>query len=182
MIFGNFEFAISYDILSRNENCILGLFNIIVDGDLLVHKGANWTIDLNIADLKSILKKFNFDDATDSKQSKEDLFISAARSFKSNVCSDPYYPEEWLDESDPIYLNTIDALDKLSNYWASKKVGINIYTQELEDYGLQIYLFVDGTQERLIYSYDDGKTIFEKRLTKGTVQKVLMELPDLTLI
>lgn len=31
--------------------------------------------------------------------------------------------------------------------------------------------------ERLIYSKDNGKTVFEKRLPRGTIEKVLRSLP-----
>ncbi|WP_434634723.1 hypothetical protein [Chromobacterium sp. CV08] len=55
---------------------------------------------------------------------------------------------------------------------------VYIPTGELWDCGLSLYLGFDGAEERLFYSNDFEETIFEKRLPKGTTQKVILSIPD----
>lgn len=49
---------------------------------------------------------------------------------------------------------------------------------ELSDYGCVFWLGFDGNCERFFYSTDFEKTIKEKRFPKGTIEKLINNLPD----
>ncbi|MBX9349581.1 immunity 42 family protein [Chromobacterium vaccinii] len=55
---------------------------------------------------------------------------------------------------------------------------IRIDGSELENDGLVLFVGFDGEEERLFFSVDFGESIREKRLRKGTVESVILNLPD----
>lgn len=71
------------------------------------------------------------------------------------------YQEEYKSEELPFGFE-FDTYPDISNQWS-------------------FYLFQnqDKTKDRLIYSNDSGKTVYEVQLELGTVERVLSELPDL---
>ncbi|WP_158001367.1 Imm42 family immunity protein [Cupriavidus basilensis] len=60
--------------------------------------------------------------------------------------------------------------------WSGPVVGIDLTPIEIADEGCWIYLFLDGNNNRLIYTTDFGCSVCEKFVAKGTVLKVIYSL------
>lgn len=182
MIFGTWEFAITYDIYERSDDgkWIFGFFNIVIDDELLIHRGSNWTLNCIVSYLKKNISSIEQKVLDEPDLDKDTLFIKSSKSNGYGVYTDPQIPDSWWESNDLEIKAKLDLhLKSLEDEKKQPQFGIAIELfGELDDTGWQFYLFGAGRQERLIYSKDAGKTVFEKRLPRGTVEKVLRSLPN----
>lgn len=123
---------------------------------------------------------------TCSNEDKNILYLNACR-----------YRRYWTYKEDEEYENLTRGLEwddpKVDKIWKEIDNNLNKYELnnsfglELEvypvisDQGWQFFLFQnqEKNKDRLIYSNDSGKTVYEVQLELGTVERVLSELPDL---
>lgn len=183
MIFGTYEFAITYDVYERSEDgrWIFGFFNVVIDDELLIHRYSNWTLNCIISYFKNTIEDINTRGLEESDLDKDMLYINALETRDYYIYTAPeFLSQRWKLSDDPELLAKVDAYSED----CKKKVthppfGIEIESYgELTNYGWRFFLFGAGEEERLIYSKDAGKTVLEKRLPRGTVEKVLRSLPD----
>lgn len=55
---------------------------------------------------------------------------------------------------------------------------IPLNVAELYDYGCNFWLGFDGEEERLIYTLDFEKSFIENRFPRGTIEKLIRQLPQ----
>lgn len=185
MIFGTYEFAITYDVYERSDDghCTFGFFNIVIDDELLIHRGSNWTLNCILSYLKNTIEAIEAHGMQQSILDKDNLYLKAMESRGKSylVYNAPdFLKQRWELSDDAELLAKVDTFEKEQNEKITRPpfgTEIELYG-ELENYGWRFFLFGAGEEERLIYSKDAGKTVFEKILPRGTVEKVLRSLPD----
>jgi len=179
MIFGSWEFGITYDIYERSpdQRWIFGFFNIVIDDELLIHRGSNWTLNCVIPYLKNTINDIDARGLVEVNLNKNTAYLKAcaSRNYYSYIEIDLMNAANQFPENAELSAQIEDYEKKITD----PPFGIEIQSySELTDYGWRFFLFGAGEEERLIYSKDAGKTVFEKRLPRGTVEKVLRSLPD----
>jgi len=144
------DFAIWFDKVPEwsNPNFIEGVFIVIVGNKFLPEViQESATLLVQLGDFDWILSKLN-----EYKENVED-----------DICKEDLY----FRAHNPRFVdNTV-----------GKPQGVVVAPMYVRDSGWDIYLFGANKDERLIYSKDNGKTVFEKRLPRGTIEKVLSSLP-----
>ena len=172
---------------AEDDSFFFGDFNIFVNNTKILN--GEFVYDINIAlwQLKQSLLSIKSNVITNSDSSKEDLYMSAYRYRKYwTYIEDEKYKDltkglEWDDPKVDEILEEID--NELNSYEKECSFGgieLDLY-YEITDQGWHFFLFQnkEKTKDRLIYSNDNGKTVYEVQLELGTVERVLSELPDL---
>ena len=180
MIFGNpADIAFTYEVLARQQDShfVFGTFNIFIDDLLLINGGSNWTIDCIVSTLKNTsisLPSENFSGC------KQELFEKAYVSRGYELHNATQFPSEWWGSNEPLISQLIDIYLRITNAnrtYPPFGTELCLYC-ELEDLNLRIFLFTTDDGDRIIYSKNHGKTVFEKLVLKGTVEKVIESLPN----
>ena len=180
MIFGNpADIAFTYEVLTRqpDSHFAFGTFNISIDNQLLLDGGSNWTIDCIVSILKNTFISLPSKKISGTKQ---ELFEKAYVSRGYLLHNAPQFPSEWWDSDEPLISQLIDTYIKITNEnctYPPFGTELCLYS-ELVDLKLRIFLFTTDDGDRIIYSKDHGKTVFEKLVLKGTVEKVIESLPN----
>lgn len=162
MIFGKpFEFAVFYELLEKTDDELwkYGVFIFFIDDAIYPSRGSNYTLNLAM----SYLKDCNNDIAT-----CEDIDLSIyVNEFESFVAI--AHSHGMLLDSDPADLDLPECESK----------GVFLSPIEVSDEGFYLfYLSMDKKTECLLYSSDYGKTAKKTFLEKGTVQRVIEQLPE----
>ena len=149
----NLEFGILWEVIStsEDESFYYGICKILIDGEFFP-------------------KKERFDNTINA------IFHNMKKAFKN-----PYYPCGFINGEIGLKLIT----DRQLSYGEIPDI-INIELADIgncfagyEEYGsLVLNLGYANDMERLFYSEDNGKTFREIKLKKGTVEKVIMSLPE----
>lgn len=159
MIYGNpNDFAIWFDVVPEwsNPEFIEGVFTIFIDGRILLDEKIrdSATLQVQLGDC--------------------DLILSNLKNYHGNAKTDFSNEDLYFRADHPRYIVDSDVVDN-----DLEPEGVEVAPMIVKDTGWDVYLFGAGDEERLIYSKDEGKTVFEKRLARGTVEKVLRSLPKL---
>ncbi|WP_029149078.1 Imm42 family immunity protein [Methylophilus sp. 5] len=178
-MFGTWEFGITFEVLERQDDShfVFGFFNIVIDDELLIHRGSNWTLDCMIAYLKRTIEDIEAQGLVETNLGKDNAYIQACatRNYYSYIEMELIHALNEFPEDKELSGQIDDYDKKVTNI----PFGIEIKSYgELSNYGWRFFLFGAGEEERLIYSKDAGKTVFEKILPRDTVEKVLRSLPD----
>lgn len=162
MIFGKpYEFAVFYELLEKTDNDYwkFGIFIFFIEDEIYPTRGSNYTLSMALDYLKDSL-----DEVISYKNSELDTSMEAllllkklAHSHGILLCDDPHN----LELSEPM------------------KLGIYLSPLEFTDTGFYLFYYPrNNNEEYLIYSSDYGATAKKTVLEKGTVQRVIKQLPN----
>ena len=139
-------------------------------------------INLIIRYFKEDLVKIKENKITCSDESKDVLYLKASylrgySTYKEDIwqCGDDIENWDW----EKIDNNILKYQEK----YKSEELPFGFEFDTYPDISNQWHFFLfqneDKTKDRLIYSNDNGRTVYEVQLELGTVERVLSELPDL---
>lgn len=162
MIFGQpYEFAVFYDLLEKTDDghWKFGIFVFFIEDYIYPTKGSNYTLSMAMDYLKD-----SHQEIIDCKAKLLDTSMEDHSFLKILAHS-----HGMLLESDPEDL-------ELPN---KEKIGVFLSPLEIADTGFYLFYYPgDEDNEYLIYSSDYGHTAKRTVLKKGTVSKVLRQLPN----
>jgi hypothetical protein len=162
MIYGNpVFFSISYDVIEHSEDNYwkFGILNFIIDDEIYPAKGSNYTLHM----------AFNY-----LKESKNEILNANPIKMDFNISSLELM--EILAHSHRILLDTDCDDMELPEV---DPIGVFLSPLEISDVGFYLfYLLMDDDTELLIYSANYGVNVKRIELPKGTVNKVISELPE----
>jgi Immunity protein 42 len=180
MIFGDPKnIAIAYEVLDRqkNSNFCFGIFNIFIDDVSLVGSGSNWTINSLISCIKQTSEPMIITDI--ETHGKEQLYRKACESRGYWMFDTPKFNESWWSSDDTEIAEFMDKYSELLDKRRTKPpFGTElVHYSEIVDEGWRMFIFATNTDERIVYSNDLGKTVFEKHLPKNTIKDLIRALP-----
>ena len=162
MIFGKpYEFAVFYELLEKTEDEFwkYGVFIFFIDDEIYPAKGSNYTLHMAMSYLKDCNDDIAMCNDTDLSiyENEFESFVAVAHSHGVLLDSDP--DEQVFSECESI--------------------GVFLSPIEVSDAGFYLfYLPIDPKKECLLYSTDYGKTAKKMLLEKGTVRRVIDQLPN----
>jgi hypothetical protein len=180
MIFGDpTKIAVTYEVLFRQENShfAFGTFNIFVDDKLLLSGGSNWTIDCLVGYFKKT-KALSVGDTL--HLSKEYVFKNACTSRGYLVHDSRELDSDIWGSDDPAAVEAVNLyLKEIENMRTDPPFGTELpLYSELIDKGLRMFFFASENLDRIVYSFDSGKTVIENRVPQGTVNALVNALPE----
>lgn len=185
---GSKKFGFYWNETERSEDnfWLYGEFNIFANNAKLLDDEFTYNINEALYFLKRT-SSYIKDNISNSDDSKENLYMAACRYRKywTYIEQDKYEEVcEHFDFDSPKVDEILEQINKeLNKYEAlyySGGIELDLYS-EISDQGWRIFLFRDQnkTKDRVIYSNNNGKNVFEVQLELGTVARVLSELPNL---
>ncbi|KGQ69429.1 hypothetical protein OA57_11675 [Chelonobacter oris] len=161
--FINKDFLIQFDIIDNNGFFYYGVFNLIIQEKIYPAYGTNWTLNL-ISEYMSGLLKFNDSDFYYSLC--DDL--SADFLFKEAVTSRLGY---FYDNPEDIYSHE-QMKKKYPNI-----IGVELELSELNDTGLEIYLFKGKISDYIVFSYDNR--VYKYKTDINSIKRLIKKLYDI---
>lgn len=162
MIFGQpFEFAVFYELLEKtdDENWKFGIFLFFIEDEIYPLKGSNYTLSMAMDYLKD-----SHQEIMDCQNKNLDISMTDCLLL------------EKIAHSHGIRLDNDPENIELPD---SEKIGCFLSPLEVADMGFYLFYYSnDNKNEYLIYSHDYGNTAKRTVLSKGTVSKVLSQLPS----
>lgn len=162
MIFGQpFEFAVFYELLEKtdDEHWKFGVFVFFIEDEIYPARGSNYTLPMAMDYLKD-----SHQEVTDCQSKGLDLSMEDIVLLKKLAHS-----HGMILDSDPEDLELPD----------SEKIGVFLSPLEISDTGFYLFYYPnDNNEEYLIYSSDYGNTARRTVLNRGTVSKILAQLPS----
>ncbi|RAX06691.1 immunity 42 family protein [Photorhabdus bodei] len=162
MIYGNPTlFSISYDVIEYSDDNYwkFGILNFIIDDEIYPAKGSNYTLHMAFNYLKD-----------------SGIEISNTRPFDINLNINDIELISVLAHSHGMLLDTDSDDMELPEI---NPIGVFLSPLEIADVGFYLfYLLINNNTEALIYSADYGVSAKKIELPKGTVNKVISELPE----
>ena len=180
MIFGNPEhIAVVYEVLHRHvdEHFVFGIFNIYIADRPILEKGSNWTLNCLISHLKSSADPIS---TKCGDETSENLYRKACESRGYWLHDTPRFDDTWWSSEEP---ETVMFMDRFVELLDRRKTHPPAGTElelycELLDKGWRFFVYTSESGERLIYSNDQGKTVFEHVLPNGATKSFLLSLPE----
>ena len=172
---------------AKDDSFFFGDFNIFVNNTKILDSEFVYDINVALWRLKQSIVYIKNNVITNSDSLKEDLYMTAYRYRKYWTYIETTKYENLVNElalDDPKVHEMLEEITiQLNSYekeYSSGGIELDLY-YDITDQGWRFFLFQnkDKTKDRLIYSNDNGKTVYEVKLELGTVEKVLSELPDL---
>lgn len=161
MIFGQpFVFAVFYELLEKTEDNYwkYGLLGFFIEDELYPSKGSNYTLSMAMDYLKDSQSEILSCDNNELIFPDSDLELLRKLAHSHGI----------LLDSDPVDLELPD----------SKPLGVFLSPLEISDVGFYLFYYPkDKNEEYLIYTADYGNTAKKTIFKKGTVSRVIAQLP-----
>lgn len=133
----------------------------------------NYVIDVLCSSLINIEQN-----QTDSDESKEQLFADAIHSRGDWIYSDIELVEKLIQTNHDEVLKFQEFSKKrFESFDRVQGAEIKFYA-DIANQGLKMFLFKNKNKDRLIYSYNNGKDVFEASYGLGTVKNMLEEVEE----
>ena len=143
-------------------------------------------INFIIRFLKDNIVELKKQQITCSDEQKDTLYMNSYRYRRYWTYIEDIYHDNAVKEladDDPKIDEIFEEIEeRLNQYELNNSFGLELEVYpDISDQGWRFFLFQNSSQtkDRLIYSKDNGKNVFEVQLELGTVARVLSELPDL---